>query len=441
MHQLRIFLANWYKIRLLRIVIIGIIIVGLLSQQKCSRGGKFPPAGFEDNSSHSLKDGLWKFNLFLPKATLPFFCQYTSADSSFTILNATEKIVCKPAIFKGDSIFFSTPVFENIFCLKRINEKQISGEWINTSRSNNYRIKVNAEITSEKPSVELRANVTGEKWEATFGENNEAYKAVGVFNYFPVSANTKQTPVTGTFLTETGDFRYLEGSILNKQMTLSCFDGSHAFLFTAQLNSTGDSIIHGSFYSGTHSEESWVAVKNPTAELRNPDSLTTLKAGIKTITFDFPDLKGTRVVYPSKRFENKVTLISIMGSWCPNCMDETIFMQSLKTKYASKGLEIVALCFERTGDYTKSVNAVNKLRTSLHADFDFLIAGAVGNDAVIKALPALNNFLSYPTTIYIDKKGVVRKIYTGFYGPSTGSYYKRYTDQTENFIEKLLMGE
>ena len=55
-----------------------------------------------------------------------------------------------------------------------------------------------------------------------------------------------------------------------------------------------------------------------------------------------------------------------------------------------------------------------------------------------EALPMLNAVMAFPTTIYIDKKGFVRKIYTGFYGPATGNKYIDYVLETNRFIEKLL---
>jgi hypothetical protein len=78
------------------------------------------------------------------------------------------------------------------------------------------------------------------------------------------------------------------------------------------------------------------------------------------------------------------------------------------------------------------------MRTTLEAEFPFLIAGVASKSKASEALPMLSAVSSYPTTIIIDKKGKVRKIYTGFYGPSTGLYYTHYVEQTENFIEKLL---
>ncbi|HRD38300.1 MAG TPA: TlpA family protein disulfide reductase, partial [Bacteroidia bacterium] len=84
-------------------------------------------------------------------------------------------------------------------------------------------------VTTAKPKVDF----TG-RYEVTFNAGtSDAYKAVGIFKQ-------SGSKVTGTFLTETGDYRYLEGAVQNSNMSLSCFDGSHAFLFfMTAANKTG----------------------------------------------------------------------------------------------------------------------------------------------------------------------------------------------------------
>jgi len=44
----------------------------------------------------------------------------------------------------------------------------------------------------------------------------------------------------------------------------------------------------------------------------------------------------------------------------------------------------------------------------------------------------------FPNNIFIDKKGMVRKIHTGFYGPGTGMYYTNYVRETEALLDGLL---
>lgn len=425
-----------------RIFAASILLLGICSQHTCSRTRHFPAYGNGETIKESfIQEGLWEFELSLGPENLPFYCEYKAQDSSFNIINATETIRCKPVVFKGDSIFFTTPFFDNIFKLRKISRKTILGIWCNTSKGPDYKIPVKASIADSKPSVNSKPVLTGDKWEVKFGNANAGYsKAIGVFNYFEPETETDVmtvAPITGTFMTESGDYRFLEGKKTNNSFTLSCFDGGHAFLFKAEFNASKDS-IKGIFYSGNHYKEEWVAWHNPNARLTNPDSLTALRPGYESLSFSLPNLKGETVTFPSARFDNKVTIVEIMGSWCPNCMDQTQFMQQMKNKYQSKGLEIVALCFERSSDFNKSVASVSKMTSNLKADYEFLIAGTAQKNDALKILPMLTCICSYPTTIYIDKKGKVRKIYTGFYGPSTGSYYSNYTEQTENFIERLL---
>ena len=48
---------------------------------------------------------------------------------------------------------------------------------------------------------------------------------------------------------------------------------------------------------------------------------------------------------------------------------------------------------------------------------------------------------SYPTSIFIDKKGNVRKIHTGFNGPATGDKYSEFIVEFESFVVELLSEE
>jgi thiol-disulfide isomerase/thioredoxin len=273
----------------------------------------------------------------------------------------------------------------------------------------------------------------GGNWECDFSpKTKDNSKAKGVF-----IQTDPFKKLTGTFLTETGDYRYLAGKLSEgRHFYLSCFDGSHAFLFTGKVK--GDSIVDGHFYSGSHWHEPWVAVRNDKFELRNPDSLTYLKPEFSKIDFSFKNTEGQTVSLTDAKYKNKVVIVQLMGTWCPNCMDETKFLATFYEKYKSKGLEVIALAFERTDDFNKAVSNVQRSKTRFNANYDFLITMKNGKDQASEALPMLNEVMAFPTTIYIDKKGIVRKIYTGFNGPATGDAHTKFVEQTTLFVEKLL---
>lgn len=384
-----------------------------------------------------ITEGIWQVRLNLGEHILPFNFTVEQEGGYYyaTITNAEEKIKSEKINFKNDSLSITLPIFNSEFRAKIITAEQIKGFWFNFDKCCDYKIPFSAVANNnfrfdEPKVVSPLFNFDG-KWEVVFSPNSEnEYKAIGAFK----QSNEK---LTGTFMTETGDYRFLEGNAYGNALYLSCFDGSHAFLFKA-LADPKDSTINGTFYSGTHWSEPWVAKRNSTFELSNPDSLTFLKEGYDQFSFSFPDLNGTKVTYPSEKTENKVVIVQIMGSWCPNCMDETRFLVDMYERYHDRGLEIISLCFERSPEFDQAAKNVKRHQTHLKAEWDFLITGKNGKDKAASSLPMLNHIMSFPTTIFIDRTGKIRKIHTGFYGPGTGSYYNRFYETTNAFINRLL---
>lgn len=378
-------------------------------------------------------NGKWKANLKLEKGViLPFIFHLNRVDSSWTmtIVNGKEEILLEGLTFKSDSLKVTFPVFESALNFKIIDENTLKGEWVNYYKSKDYRLEITATQGNESRfQVNGSSKRIADKYEVTFSPNTEEeYPAIGLFNQ-------NGSNISGTFATETGDYRHLDGVVSNDSLKLSTFDGSHAFLFKAAIS---DSILVGTFWSGSHFKESWTAQINQNAKLRNADSLTYLKPGFEKISFTFPDATGTMVSLKDEQFKNKPVIVQIMGSWCPNCLDETRYLSSLYKKYNASGLEIIALAFERTTNKEKALKNLKNLKAKTGADYTFLLGGATRADKAEERLPMLNHIMSYPTAIFIDKTGDIRRIHTGFYGPSTGNYYEEYAAQTEQLIEEML---
>ncbi len=392
-------------------------------------------------AQNKLRIGSWRGVLKLNDSTdLPFNFEvkYDLEIFSVAFTNAEERIVANEIAITGDSVFIRMPFFDSEFKLKSFGDS-LKGVWINHARKEKNILAFKAYYgTKERFEIKAWTNaeplVTG-KWEVEFEPGTaDSYKSIGEFKQLNV---TKGSKLTGTFLTETGDYRYLEGVMANYDFYLSCFDGAHAFLFKAKLDKNKD-ILKGDFYSGAHGHETWIAKRNEKFELRNPDSLTYLKPGYKKIDFSFKNLEGKQISLSDEKYKNKEVIIQLMGTWCPNCMDETKFLAPFYDKYKSKGLEIIGLAFERTDDFNKAVSNINRLKSRFNANYDFLITMKTGSQQASEALPMLNKVMAFPTTIYIDKKGNVRKIYTGYYGPATGESYIKQEEETKRFVEKLL---
>jgi peroxiredoxin len=221
------------------------------------------------------------------------------------------------------------------------------------------------------------------------------------------------------------------------ELKLSTFDGAHAFLFTAKVT---DSSMNGFFYSGNHWKEPFIAKRNSSYELPDENSLTFIKEGYDKLAFSFPDTEGQLVSLEDERFKDKVVLVQILGTWCPNCLDETKFYAPYYEANKDRGLEIIGLHFEYVKTAQKAFKGMNRLKERIGVNYPLLLAqyGTVDKAIAGEKLPMLNHILSYPTTIFIDKKGIVRKIHTGFNGPATGEKYTAFKKEFEAFVDMLL---
>ncbi len=381
------------------------------------------------------RTGQWRMELDLAGNPLPFLFDLQRVDSTDWIArihNASEVIEVRDIELRGDTFLMRMPLFDSEFKGLLSSDSVITGHWHNYLKGPEYRVPFIAQAGRTHRFNGSAAGSTGFEgnWETHFSAGTkDAYDAIGIFDQH------EDGTVTGTFVTETGDYRYLEGSVYQDSMKLSCFDGSHAFLFNAKLR--GDSIT-GHFWSGTHWEEDWVAYRNPNFTLRDPDSLTFLKEGYDMAEFSFPDLDGTPVSPRDQRYKGKVLMLQIMGSWCPNCVDETVVLNELYETYATQGLEVVAVAFEKYPSTEKAIEGLKRFRSTLGVEYPILYAGQASKEHAAAKLPFLDRIMSYPTCIFVDRNGKVRRIRTGFYGPSTGEHFTNYTRNLRSFVEQLL---
>ncbi len=385
-----------------------------------------------------IQPGDWRGVLTLNDSTeLPFTFTVALEQNGYTLVihNASEHIKVEQLILKRDSINWHMPVFDSWFKCKIDSLRGFHGTWFNNSASKPYQLNFRAEYGKRRFETMVcrgLSPLTGkEKWECTFSPGTaDSSKAIGIFKV------DKEIPgFVGTFLTETGDYRFLEGGFIDcNVLMLSCFDGSHAFLFRADFSVKE---VEGDAWYGKFAYEKWKANENPKIELRDPHKLTFVKDS-SNVNFTFNDLNGNPVSLSDPKFKGKVVIIQVMGSWCPNCMDETAWMTEVYNKYHSQGLEIVALAYERSADTAKANPNIRRVRDHFNAPYTFLNTGKSGKNAASESLPFLNGIMSFPTTIYLDKNGNVRMVYTGFNGPATGAAYEKDTNEALRLIQQLL---
>ena len=195
--------------------------------------------------------------------------------------------------------------------------------------------------------------------------------------------------------------------------------------------------MYGNFYSGKHYQSTWIAHADDQFELTDPNKLTYLVNDEK-LEFSFNNIDGKKIEYPNKQYDNKVTIIQIMGSWCPNCMDETRYYLDLYKKYHDDGLEIILIGYEVGQNEEEYAFKLKRLQERYNVPFELLIGGAANKNKAAQDFKMLNNIISFPTSIFVNRDGEIVKVHTGFNGPGTGKYYQDYTQETEAFLEGLL---
>lgn len=394
----------------------------------CSPG----PQSEEEDSGSQIKTGLWRGAIALNDSVdLPFNFELDYRDSlySMVIHNAEERIEVTEITEQGDSLKIVLPVFANYLLVQKGGER-LSGFYVNPD-AENYRLPFSAVFGDSarfKGKAENCCDIN-KKWRVQFDPGTE--EEGDAIAYF----EQKGTYVEGSILTETGDYRYLEGSLIGNHLQLSTFDGAHLMYFEATIEDGQK--MNGRFYSGRSYMAPWVGFRDQDFELANPDSLTYLKEGYDTFSFSFPDLEGKEVSLADDRFKNKPVIVQIMGSWCPNCMDESRYLKKVYQEYHDKGLEVMGLTFERVSDRETALKRATKMKRDLELPYPILLAGATRQDRAGDTLPMLNHVMSYPTAIYLDRHHRVVKIHTGFSGPGT-PVYEDFVAKNKSTLEDLV---
>lgn len=378
-----------------------------------------------------LSEGIWQGQIEQNDSTslkFNFNIEHLS-DSSyvFKVINAEEEISATMWQIAPDSFKIEMPVFANYFLVKRSGD-QLKGFYINPD-ADDYKLAFLANANrSERYPNEDDLNELGGYWKVVFEKDTEdEYAGLAYFDW------KAEKGLYATIMTATGDYRYLEGSAANGNLQFSAFDGAHLFSFNASVGDT----LRGSFHSGRSYHANWIAYRDSSFRLPDPDTLTYINEGYTGIDFAFPNLEGDTIQLQDEQFEGKAVIVQISGTWCPNCYDESRYMADIYQQYQDQGLEIVCLSFERTRDYATAQKRLAKMKRDLNIPYTVLLAGATREDKAAEKLPMLNHIMSYPTAIYLDKNHMVRKIHTGFAGPGT-PVWEDFVSENDAFLQKLL---
>ena len=401
--------------RVLTTTLLLLFITNLFSQEKFSMIGKW----------------LGKFPLNDGKE-IPFIFEITDNKSKATLffLNDTEKYPGGKVEHKGDTLFIALDQFDNEIAFG-INKDQTLAGYFRKQNKTGSPYSVTASKSFEKFGVTASVpinDITGKYAVEFTNDVGKKVKSVGLFKQ-------KGNELAATFLRVSGDSRYSFGYINGNHFDISVFIGSGPLLFTGTINSdgtlTGEQI-------GLKTKQTFIATKDENAVLPSSKELTILNAPNKGFNFSFKNIEGKTITLNDPRYLNKPVVVTIGGTWCPNCADEAMFLSKWYKSNKQRGIEIVTIQFEVENNFAYAQKTMRRFKEKFDIQYEMVFGGISENAKVVEAIPGLEKFYGFPTTIFLDKNRNVTKIHTGFSGPATGKYYDQFIKEFNEEVNKLL---
>jgi peroxiredoxin len=384
------------------------------------------------------KQGVWRGEFVISETHIPFNFEYNAKDKDhpvLTLLNGTRRDDFKVTKLAGDSIFVKMNTYDAALVAKVETDGKITGEYrslvpgfrgnalpFSAEYGKNYRF---VEKGKEQPT---KHNLSG-KWDLQVFSKAKMPDNVALLKQ-------EGNKLTGVVMSTVGDSRELEGVVEGDEFVLSHFSGPNPRVYKGKINEDGS--ITGVISSGIYDNTKFEGSKNDKAELPDPYKLTYLKEGYKKLDFTLPDLDGKQVSLSDDKYKGKVVIVEIIGTWCPNCTDQTSFLAPWYKANKDRGVEAIAIGFEQKDDLEYAKYTLGTLKKKYGIEYDILFGGIADKKVASDKLPALNRMMAFPTTILIDRKGEVRQIHTGYTGEITGQYFKDYVAKWNKDLNELI---
>lgn len=266
-------------------------------------------------------------------------------------------------------------------------------------------------------------------WAVTFVDDESMYGGVA-------EIHDRGGVITATFLTPAGDHRHLEGTYEKGVLRLSAFDGARAVLMHARARKDGG--LDGDVWVDGDYHAVWTAERSAGGVARDSGAGVQVTNAERMLRVTLPDLAGRVVSLDDPRFRGKVVLVDIFGTWCSTCLAQAPLLVEWHRRYRARGLEVVGLALELSGDLERDRRAVDQYRRRFGIEFPLLVSDADDASEIGEALPDLSGIEEYPTTILIGRDGTVRHIHSGFAAPGAGASHATQRATFERLIEQLL---
>jgi len=400
----------------------GIAAVAALTTAASGLGAQAPRA--------AAPDGTWRAALDLAGGPLKFRIEFATREGSLSarLCNAD---ACQPfsAVTRrgegGDSLVLEMGDYAAAI-RARVTSDSLTGFYRNVGNRGPRTIPFRA-APGSWPVEPPPAALVG-RWNATFNPVERPSPRVLDFRRTALG-------LEGTIISNSGDYGLFWGRAEADSFSMAHFDGSFVYMLSGRVD--GDT-LRGIFHAGLRTQTPFVAVRS-TGRPHLTEPAEVVRADTDgPFRFAFPSIDGRMVTSEDPRFRDKVVIVEILGTWCPTCHDAAPTIASLHRRYQDRGLEVVGLAYEVTGDSAIDGALVRRFRDKFGIAFPLLLAGVNDSDSPGATQPQLSGPIAFPTTIFLDRTGLVRRIHAGFYGPATGPAHEALQRDFAEFVEELL---
>ncbi len=373
-------------------------------------------------------NGQWVLEIDIQGSTLSSKMEIDNGKGR--LLNSVEVIAIDEIRIEGDKFVIPLSIYPNHLEFK-VEGDSLRGSWVKNKKDKIEKYDLSGfkvqKFEETAPGSKPNNEIIG-KWKVQFLDKNDKVEKLGMA-LFKVELNY----VRGTIITETGDYRFLEGTFEGNNLYMQGFDGQFGFVLKGEYK---DKKLNLMLYSGKTWNKKLMAVKDINFELSDPEKLTKVK-GDGVVKFEVEDLEGKKFTHEDPLIKGKPYIIQIYGSWCPNCLDEAKFLNAWKKKVSTE-IEIIPIGFEKANNKKEAIGHIKRKIDKLGLKYKFYL-GSYDKDkvGVLDILSFLENHLSYPTMIFVNRQGKVHKIHTGFSGPATEIYFQAFVYKFVKTIKEL----
>lgn len=379
--------------------------------------------------SVTLNSGPWRFELMTTYGRVPFVIDLKQNKNGITgvLHNGKETIKLHDIRLQKDQLSIPLQTYEMSLELSLAKKDLISGHLVRHNKNPKVKTPVMGVHGIDKrysdDQAKAKIDLNG-RWKVTL-KDEQGIKTPGVLIF-----EQEGNKLSGSLLTTTGDYRYFEGYASGNNFEVACFDGVYNYIIKGELKDKKLlAAIRSNYLVSIRGH------KDNKAELPDAYAQTQIE---KPLTFKFSDLHGKLVSLEDAKFKNKPVIVQFFGSWCPNCQDEMNYLIPWYKENNKRGVEIIALAFERSLNSKEAVIQLKKTQKKKNVPYTLLLAGSTADDKPMDKIPGLKNFISFPTTVFLNKKHEVIKVHAGFTGPGTGEFFEQWKKEFNETVDELL---